>query len=219
MRKLKKPGNVKSPLLRRASLLAVTITTIAALTLSSCAPLQRLQHDSLAFSSAAGLTSAYEVERGSRWVLPRNTSFYVALDPQSATDFSALLSAALGEQMTRHFPRVLHAEQPESIFEARSTARQYAINYVLYPQLLVWEDSASTWRALGDSLRLRGNGELLSSVGPDRTRLQLTLLEAGSGHVVDVSTITARSGALTLHQHPEDLLLEIIGRYVDSLAP
>lgn len=230
------------------SLLAICVAPML-----SCTGLQTLYNDGVAISGQVGLTSDHEVERNAHWVLPQDTSFYVAmsginelvaltvptapaaeLEAESSItqDFAPSQSATvdtnppdqvsdlLMSEIGLRFPRVMRAGEAESIFSARQSAANSGLDYVVYPRLLLWEDTAGTWSEVADTLRYAEGPALLEGFGLDRARLQLTLLEVNSGRIMDVVAIDSRGGLLALYQEsPQRLLASALGRYVDSLVP
>jgi len=204
----------------------------------SCTNMQSLWLDGLAVSSQTGLTPEHHIQRNGHWVLPQNTSFYVAQG--DIPDLDVLrplatppdqepvdnpwdpdhLGALLAREVARHFPLVLRAERSESLFAALQSAQQHGIDYVLYPRMQHWQDGAGTWTEVADSIRYRESIEVGDTIGLDRARLQLTLLETSSGRIVDVVSIETRGGVLTVYgENPQGLLVAAVGRYVDSLVP
>ncbi|MDO8271295.1 MAG: DUF4823 domain-containing protein [Gammaproteobacteria bacterium] len=203
--------------------------------LLSCTGMQALYNDGVAFSDHIGLTSDHQVERNAHWVLSQDTSFYVAMsginelialtvptalpatvDTNPPDQVSDLLMSEIGLR----FPRVMRAGEVESIFSARQSAASSGLDYVVYPRLLLWEDTAGTWSEIADTLRYTDSPALLDGFGLDRARLQLTLLEVNSGRIMDVVAIDSRGGLLALYQeNPQRLLASALGRYVDSLVP
>ncbi len=234
-------------------MLKFPLLAICVAPLLSCAGLQSLYNEGAAVSGRVGLTPNHQVQRNGHWVLPQDTSFYVAMSgindlvalavphassamvgaesssaqnlalPQVATseanppdEVSDLLMSEIGLR----FPRVLRAAEAESIFSARQSAASSGLDYVVYPRLLLWEDTAGTWSEIADTLRYADGLALLEGFGLDRTRLQLTLLEVNSGRIMDVVAIDSRGGLLALYQEsPQRLLASALGRYVDSLVP
>jgi hypothetical protein len=130
------------------------------------------------------------------------------------------LSLLLTGEVRRQFPRVLRAERSETLFDARQSAVRNRIDFVIFPRILLWEDTVGTWRELADTLRHRTGQELQDAFGLDRARIQLTVLDVTTGRVVDVVAIDTRAGLLGLYRDaPDRLLVAALGRYVDSLVP
>ncbi|MES3008078.1 MAG: DUF4823 domain-containing protein [Pseudomonadota bacterium] len=225
-------------------MLKFSLLSVCAMSLLSCTGLQTLYNDSLAVSGSAGLTAEHRIERNSHWVLPQDTSFYVAmsgindvlvlspplepvhdesLEQQTSRDLRNppdQVSDLLIDEISLRFPRVLRAGQTESLFNARQSALSNGLDYVVYPRLLVWEDTAGTWSEIAATLRYTEGQALLDGFGLDRARLQLTVLETNSGRIMDVVSIDSRGGVLALYQeNPQRLLASALGRYVDSLVP
>lgn len=73
---------------------------------------------------------------------------------------------------------------------------------------------------MASALRHRKATDMGAAFGLDRARLQLTLLDATSGRILDVVTIDTRAGVINLYEeNPQRLLASAVGRYVDSLVP
>lgn len=234
-------------------MLKIPLLTICVAPLLSCTGLQTLYNESAAISGRVGITPDHQVQRNGHWVLPQDTSFYVAMSgindlvvlavPEASTALDgtesstakdwaqtqvATLEASPPDQVSDllmseiglRFPRVLRATEEESIFSARRSAASSGLDYVVYPRLLLWEDTAGTWSEIADTLRYAEGPALLEGFGLDRARLQLTLLEVNSGRIMDVVAIDSRGGLLAMYQEsPQRLLASALGRYVDSLVP
>ncbi len=211
---------------------------LLSLPMLSCTNVQSLWVDGHALASQTGLSPEHRIQRNGHWVLPQNTSFYVAQGDIS--DLEVLrpivtppeeesagnpwepdqLGILLAREIARHFPLVLRAERSESLFAALESAQRYGIDYVLYPHMQHWQDGAGTWTEVADSVRYRESSEAANAFGLDRARLQLTLLESSSGRIMDVVSIETRGGVMTAYgENPEGLLVAAVGRYVDSLVP
>jgi len=212
-------------------------------TLTACSNVQTLRgevyqiyNEGLALTSGAGLLADHSIERSSHWVLSQDVSFYVALSGleqfpvrrpvapndlplnQPAPDDS--LSVILAGEVRRQFPRVLRAERSETLFDARQSATRNRIDFVIYPRILLWEDTIGTWTEMADTLRYREGKEIQDAFGLDRARIQLTVLDTTTGRIVDVVSIQSRAGVLGLYEaSPDRLLVAALGRYVDSLVP
>jgi len=211
--------------------------------LTACSNLQTLRgefnhiyNEGLALTSGAGLIADHNITRSSHWVLSRDVSFYVALSgleqyplllPTTPNDIPLAqlapddsLSALLTGEVRRQFPRVLRAERSETLFDARQSATRNRIDFVIYPRVLLWEDTVGTWAEIADTLRYRTRKEVQEAFGLDRARIQLTVLDTTTGRIVDVVSIETRAGALGLYEEsPDRLLVAALGRYVDSLVP
>lgn len=198
--------------------------------------LQHVYNESLALTSGAGLLADHNVERSANWVLSRDVSFYVALSgleqfpflrPTAAQDLPNLqpapddsLSAILAGEVRRQFPRVLRGDRTESLFDARQSATRNRIDFVIYPRVLLWEDTVGTWSEVADTLRYRSDDDVRDAFGLDRARIQLTVLDTTTGRIVDVVSVQTRAGILGLYDEtPDRLLVAALGQYVDSLVP
>lgn len=210
--------------------IAIFITTLC---LTSCADIHRAYEEGVAMTAFAGIIPKHEVGRTGNWILHQDTSFYVAVSgrtnldtvvpiPSRKTEERVLnaVSDVLTDEISLRFPRVMRATGPQSMFEARLSAISSGLDYVVYPRLLVWQDTAGTWSEIADALRYQHEASVEDGFGLDRTRLQLTLMETGSGRIMDVIQIESRAGIVSLYEEtPQRLLVAAVGRYVDSLLP
>ncbi len=207
--------------------------------LSGCGHVHHLYNQGVAATGATGLIPDHRVQRNSNWVLGQDTSFYVALSGMSNMSEAVLssdkamatvgnsnaivedqLADLLASEIGRQFPRVMRANGTESLFDARQSALQNRIDFVVYPRIYVWEDTVGTWSEIADALRYRKAQNMGGAFGLDRARLQLTLLDSTSGRILDVVSIDTRAGILDLYdENPQRLLASAVGRYVSSLVP
>tara|TARA_R110002167_G_scaffold110677_7_gene281472 strand:+ start:50883 stop:51539 length:657 start_codon:yes stop_codon:yes gene_type:complete len=205
--------------------------------LSACGHVHHLYNQGVAATGATGLIPDHNVTRTSNWVLGQDTSFYVALSGLAAMQETVLnhdnavvapgafyvedqVADLLANQISRQFPRVMRASGTETLFDARESALNNRIDFVVYPRIYVWEDTIGTWSEMASALRHREATDMGPAFGLDRARLQLTLLDATSGRILDVVTIDTRAGVINLYEeNPQRLLASAVGRYVDSLVP
>lgn len=205
--------------------------------LSACGHVHHLYNQGLAVTGATGLIPDHRVERNGNWVLGQDTSFYVALSGLAAIQDAVInhdnavvepdaffvedqVADLLASQISRQFPRVMRANGTETLFDARQSALDNRIDFVIYPRVYVWEDTVGTWSELANALRYREATAMGAAFGLDRARLQLTLLDATSGRILDIVTIDTRAGVVNLYEeNPQRLLASAVGRYVDSLVP
>lgn len=210
---------------------------ICVLSLSACGHVHHLYNQGLTATGATGLIPSHQVERNGNWVLGQDTSFYVALSGLAAMQDAVLnhdnavvepgafyvedqVADLLASQISRQFPRVMRASNTETLFDARQSALENRIDFVIYPRVYVWEDTVGTWSEMASALRQRKGTDMGAAFGLDRARLQLTLLDATSGRILDVVTIDTRAGVINLYEeNPQRLLASAVGRYVDSLVP
>lgn len=212
---------------------------LGVLVLNGCGHVHHLYNQGLSVTGATGLIPDHRVQRNGNWVLGQDTSFYIALSGLSNMHEAVLSSdkamAVLGDptplvedqladlltnEISRKFPRVMRAVQTETLFDARQSALNHRIDFVVYPRIYVWEDTVGTWSEIADAFRYREAQSMGSAFGLDRARLQLTLLDSTSGRILDVVSIDTRAGILDLYEeNPQRLLAGAVGRYVSSLVP
>jgi hypothetical protein len=85
--------------------------------------------------------------------------------------------------------------------ECLSTSQKESYGYYVEPNILLWEERATEW-----------------SGRPDQIEIQLVVYDVATEEVLASSSYSGKSKWLTLGgDHPQDLLPEPTGQYVDSL--
>lgn len=85
--------------------------------------------------------------------------------------------------------------------EALVSAKQAGKNYLVYPNILHWEDRATEWSAI-----------------PDRVEVKIEVVNTVSGNTIASGIVKAKSGLATFGgDHPQDLLPQPIEEFVSSL--
>ena len=80
-------------------------------------------------------------------------------------------------------------------------ARDAGYDYLVYPEILCWEDRATEWSGI-----------------PDRVEVKITLLTVDNGEIIHSAIISGRGKWASLKwDHPQDLLSRPINTYVSSL--
>jgi len=105
------------------------------------------------------------------------------------------------EALDRYTGEARAAESPETLEHYVDTARALELDYVIFPELLVWSD--------------RNTGRYGF---PDQLKLRLTLVDARTEDVVDVATLWATSRMTpSWNDRPEDLLPGALERYASRM--
>ncbi|MDE1464519.1 DUF4823 domain-containing protein [Spartinivicinus poritis] len=151
------------------------------------------------------------------WILPRDSRILVVSGPGLKTDevnYQAALTNEVYQVFTARFPYTQRypSVQP-SLLTALNTARNQRHQFVLYTQLLFFDDKAGNWVEFEYSEDIR-------RVGPDRISARLTLVEISSEYIVDSILLQSNSGWLSFYNDkPDQLFREPIEDYANSLTP
>jgi hypothetical protein len=101
-----------------------------------------------------------------------------------------LTTDAIVAALSAYTDAVEAAETPETRGEYEAKAREAGLQYVLFPEILVWKDRNTRRWGLPDLLEVR-----------------LTLVDSGTGEVLDTTTISGSSRIeLSWNDKPQDLL-------------
>lgn len=144
---------------------------------------------------------------GKTVTLERGASAYVAVSNDgrygktvysgSAVMTSQVVASAFGP----YFRRITVGQTSEEYEQAIQSARIGNFTYLIYPQILVWEDRATEW-----------------SLKSDVASVKLYIVAAKSGQIIDTAVISGKSGLATLGgDHPQDLLPKPTTDYASSL--
>ncbi|NKB31815.1 MAG: DUF4823 domain-containing protein [Pseudomonadales bacterium] len=195
---------------------------LSLLLLNSCSTLNTVYHESHQLAQFAGIAPLNQVERNSRWVLPRDSSFYVAKNNDLAAmsiDGAAGLSQLVEQAITDHFSAVRGGLYPESLNNSLASAKMAGSQFVIYPKLLVWDDKLGTWAEIFYSLRNHSNQQIVAGFGLDRAAVQIIILDVASGDLVDFVQVEAGSGLFSLYgDQPANLILPTLSDYFSKLA-
>jgi hypothetical protein len=114
----------------------------------------------------------------------------------SGQTVSTLIQAAL----LKHMVHVDKAMIVQSYTEALESAKEKNYDYLVFPTILHWEDRATEWSAISDKVQIK---ILIVDVNRDKT--------------ISSAIIDGKSGLATFGgDHPQDLLPEPIGEYIDT---
>lgn len=89
----------------------------------------------------------------------------------------------------------------ESYDEALASARKAGQTYLIYPNILHWEDRATEWSGI-----------------PDKVEIKIELIDTASDSTITSAIVKGKSGLATFGgDHPQDLLPEPVEEFVSSL--
>jgi hypothetical protein len=112
-----------------------------------------------------------------------------------------LTTDAIAAAMSPYTDAVEAAETAETREEYEAKAREADLRYVLFPEILVWKDRNTRRWGL-----------------PDLPEVRLTLVDAGTGEVLDTTTISGTSRIeLSWNNRPQDLLRVPPKRYASNI--
>ena len=101
----------------------------------------------------------------------------------------------------KHAKHISITTSCSSIDSCLNDAKNNGQSYLVYPEILHWEERATEW-----------------SGKPDRIEVKITLLTVDNGEIIHSAIISGRSKWATLKwDHPQDLLPSPINTYVSSL--
>jgi len=140
-------------------------------------------------------------------LLPRGASILTGLpldgyDEHSPYEGSGQLTTdAIVAALSPYTDAVEAAEMPETLEEYEAKAREAGLRYVLLPEIMIWKDRNTRRWGL-----------------PDLMEVRLTLTDAGTGEILDTTTISGTSRIEpSWNDRPQDLLCVPLERYASSL--
>jgi len=121
------------------------------------------------------------------------TKYYAESGRQVAAEVLAAFAGHLG--------KIQQAQGVESQDAALSKARKLDVDYLIYPEILHWEDRATEW-----------------SGRPDRLSLRVTVFKTSDGTQLSSGVVGGNSSWFTLGgDHPQDMLPNVLKPYVTGL--
>lgn len=139
--------------------------------------------------------------------LSSQSTVYVAVpaDARSKNDlvFNSGQSAAelIRNAFANHVKRAYMARQSETLEEATATAQRFNCTYLVYPNILRWEDHSTEFSGIRDKVEIK-----------------IEVFEPGSGQLLQGAVLKGTSRWMTDGgDTPKDLLREPVEKYVASL--
>jgi len=188
---------------------------------NACSNVQSVVYDGLNAGRSAGLLANHKIDRTNHWVLPVDSSFYVAVNSigsEYGDTIGVKVSEIIHQEVSKRFHSVMKADAAESLDYAKNSANLNGLDYLVYPNIFVWRDTPGTWTEIGQLLRSSSSSAIVNEFGLNRVMVQIVLLESSTGLVIDIASIESQSGLLTLYEEsPDSLLVTGVGQYFQSL--
>lgn len=175
-------------------------------TLSACMPSAAALCVAIA---VAGCTDTHKLVRPTESAAPLSAaaSGYVAL-PADGRYGDTLYSGSgmqtaqgVATAFARYLKAISVATAIEDVETARRSAQEGGYDYLLFPQILHWEDRATEW-----------------SGKSDRISVKLSVIRTENGEVVDSAVVDGKSKWMTMGgDHPQDLLAAPFNEYSKKL--
>ena len=158
------------------------------------------------FSGCADTTQVTRTSGMSNF-LSRQTTAYVGV-PQDGrygnTTYSgsgALVAQSVAAAFSPYFTRVTVGVRLEDFDVSRKSAELGGYTYLLYPEILHWEDRATEW-----------------SGKPDVASVKLSIIRVDTGAVIDSAVLGGKSGLATFGgDRPEHLLPKPLTDYAATM--
>lgn len=141
------------------------------------------------------------IDRGARWALDPNRSFYVARPNDDR--YASPLHDALGNLVTQHYPGSLVAAQSESVSLALASARYAGADYVLYPTLGDVVERQGFWRSLP---KARGMRRAMVDI-------RVHVFDAHTGTLLETTDVATTGGLLEPSTTPERGLTALLSAW------
>lgn len=192
---------------------------------SACTSLSELVISARDITMDSNLFRHGSSTRTSRWVLNRDTQFYVArnnrLTELNSTNSDAL-SVVIQRAISENFALSQVGLLPESFQQALTKADSLGADFLVFPSIVRWDDRVGFGPEVTPQLSYDGNSQISSKFGLDRALVQLMIVHAASGSVLDIIKLEASSGLLTPFStsrvSPESILLPELQTLFASLV-
>jgi hypothetical protein len=162
-----------------------------------------------AFALLSGCADTHQLTRAEgKGLIPTwHSSAYVSIPKdgnfgQIAYPGSGSLTAqAVAAAFSPYFEKVIVGMKTEDSAAAQQFAKQGGYAYLLYPEILHWEDRATEW-----------------SGRPDEVAVKLSVIDTNTGDALDSAVVSGKSGLGVLGgDRPEHLLPKPLADYAATL--
>jgi hypothetical protein len=156
-----------------------------------------------------GCADSHQIIRapGSSQSLSSGSTGYVAIPADGRygkTTYSgsgAITAQIIAAAFAPYLSKLTVGERVEDRNSARTAAKREGATYLLFPEILQWEDRATEW-----------------SSKPDIADVKLSVISVGTGEVIDSAVISGKSGLATFGgDRPEHLLPKPMSDYAATL--
>jgi hypothetical protein len=143
---------------------------------------------------------------GPTTTLAKDSSLYIAVpkhpgrDSERSYEGSNFQTAEACMNAFRPYEKVRLGREPQNLEEALTSARSFAADYLVKPEIRVWEDNPTEW-----------NGE------PDVLDVDIEVFDVKSGKSVSRSLLKGKSRWMSLGDKPERMLIGYFEPYAAQL--
>ncbi|MCL6414847.1 DUF4823 domain-containing protein [Aestuariirhabdus sp. Z084] len=180
---------------------------------SGCMP-SDIYSETERYARDARLLDSFDLHRTANWSLVNDPSISIVTIKQAqaeANRYNQSLASTVAGVFRAYFPHIHTAKQAKNLNAALSIARRERADYLLMPQVLVYNDAIGTWAEWRES-------QEMSKVGRDKIKITLSLYNSGTGDLVENAYIEGRSGWLTfINSDPSELLGPAVDKYAHQL--
>jgi hypothetical protein len=162
-----------------------------------------------AFALLAGCADTHQLTRakGKGLINTQHASAYVSI-PKDGNfgqivypGSGSLTAQAVAAAFSPYFEKVVVGMYADNSAAAQQFAKQGRYAYLLYPEILHWEDRATEW-----------------SGRPDEMAVKLSVIDTNTGEALDSAMVSGKSGLGTLGgDRPEHLLPKPMADYAATL--
>lgn len=202
--------------------MSVRLIILLPLLLSSCTGLNSIYYQGHQVAQAIGVAPLSKIERNERWVLPRDTRFYLAKNnvlSEYSGDNAIALSRLVERSMSQHFGLIRQGLYPESLENSLASAQMAGSQFVVYPRILRWDNKHGTWSEIFYALRNDSNEDIVAGFGLDRAAVQIIIIDVSSGEMMDFVQVEAGSGLFGLYgDTPDSLISSALSSYFAQIA-
>ena len=184
------------------------------LSLSACTSISESVISGRNIAMDNSLFSRGSSSRTSRWVLSRDSQFYIARNNKLTALNSAnsdALSVVIGQAISENFALSQIGLLPESFQQALEKADSLGADFLVFPSIVKWDDKVGFGTAVASKYSYDVSTQISSKFGLDRALVQLMIVHASTGSVFDVIRLEASSGLLTPFSsrtiNPQSILL------------
>lgn len=162
-----------------------------------------------AFALLSGCADTHQLARatGKALTVNQQASAYVGLPKDGRfgntlySGSGALTAQAVAVAFSPYFGKVTVGIKHEDFSIAQQTAKAGGYSYLLYPDILHWEDRATEW-----------------SGRPDQASVKVSVIDANTGEILDSAVVSGKSGLATFGgDRPEHLLPKPLADYAATL--
>lgn len=201
------------------------VVAVAMMVLSGCQMQNRVAQSSTDALGSLSPVGSYSVKRQHHFILPYDSSFYIAnpinnIITNDGSDVNALFAKKLKTGFSKHFARVYIGLNKERFAQALRSSKEMGAQFMIYGYVEKWSNIGTVQDRLCNEYDPNCPQE--SEDGDDASgegNISVSIYEAATGRLVDIVSVTSQRGmASYVYEDIDGPLDQVVTSMMETLT-